>query len=119
MKNKYTSEDGRIELSFIRIRHNYNIYVDGDLVGEVSVSLNKNLAISFNESFAFAPGTLQLIIETINKVQRDINVKQKHLQTLKEYNLWRQGDDNKSMPTPSDITSAMQWAIEKIENDDI
>jgi len=116
---KHTSKDERVELCTNDLRHAHKIYLEGEKVGEVTLGIDNTMGISFDEDWLFKPETLQVIIETINKAQRDISERTKHLQTLKGYNLWRRGYGNKSMPASVDITSAIQWAIENLENDDI
>lgn len=117
MKKQYTSEDGSVEFFTRNLDCNHNIYVDGDIVGDVS--LRGKPAISFDESFIFRPETLQKILKLTYKAREDINAKDRHLQTLKDYQSWRVGNDDVNMPVPKVLSDAMQWAIEKLENDDI
>ena len=117
MKKKYTSEDGSVEFFTRNLDFNHIIYVLGDIVGDISFRAEPT--ISFDESFIFIPETLQKILNLAYKAKEDINVKDRHLQTLKDYQSWRVGDETKQMPASEVLSEAMQWAIEKLENDDI
>jgi len=119
MKNQYTSENGRVELFTPDIQFNHSIYLDNDIIGAVSFPINTNPMMSFEEGWILDVKDVQLILKTVYEANEDINVKDRHLQTLKNYNLWRRGDDDKSIPTSGEMTSAVEWAIEKIENNDI
>jgi hypothetical protein len=38
-----------------------------------------------------------------------------HIQTLKDYNAWRRGDESLEQPDPKVIGEAIDWAISYIE----
>jgi len=122
MKKQYTSEDKRVQLITSDTTYNYSIYLDLDPVpvGEAYFGdLDLEPIISFPEGVVLVIEDIQLILKTVHEANEDINVKDRHLQTLKYYQSWRVGDETKRQPAPNVLSDAMQWAIEKLENDDI